>query len=74
MATMIFVQLWKEGDRLFVDVNGATMEARPLALEQQVVTLESRPRVVPPIRLTWQGAGRTASPVQSDPLHDECLW
>ena len=40
MATTNFVRFWRDGERLFVDVNGATIEARSVALEERVVTLQ----------------------------------
>jgi hypothetical protein len=38
---------WKDGNRLFVDLNGATIEVQSLTLDQQVVTLRFHARVVP---------------------------
>ncbi|HLX28493.1 MAG TPA: hypothetical protein VKV24_08415 [Casimicrobiaceae bacterium] len=40
MATTNFVRLWRDGERLFVDVNGATIEACSLKFDGRVVTLE----------------------------------
>lgn len=74
MATTNFVHLWKDGDRLFVDVNGATIEARSLTFEQEIVTLEFQARVAPLKVLPSHSTGGNAAPVQNDPLHDECLW
>lgn len=40
MATTNFVRFWRDGERLFVDVNGATIEARSVELDERVVTLQ----------------------------------
>lgn len=40
MATTNFVRLWRDGARLFVDVNGATIEASSLEFDERVVTLQ----------------------------------
>lgn len=40
MATTNFVRFWRDGERLFVDVNGATIEARSVELDDRVVTLQ----------------------------------
>jgi len=47
MVTTNRVYAWKDGDRLFVDVNGATIEAQSLTFDRQVVTLRFHARVVP---------------------------
>ena len=42
MATTNRVYLWKDGDRLFVGLNGATIEAQALTFERDLVTLQFR--------------------------------
>jgi hypothetical protein len=89
MATTNFVRLWKDGDRLFVDVNGATIEAESLRFDAPLVTLQFQGNVVPlpgrrghvrPVtsrETTAQGGGSTvtdADYLHNDPLLDECLW
>ena len=45
MVTTNRVYAWKDGDRLFVDLNGATIEAQSLTFDRQVVTLRFHARV-----------------------------
>ena len=40
MATTNRVYLWKDGDRLFVGLNGATIEAQALTFDRDLVTLQ----------------------------------
>jgi len=47
MVTTNRVYAWKDGDRLFVDLNGATIEAQSLTFDRQVVTLRFHARVAP---------------------------
>jgi hypothetical protein len=47
MATTNFVRTWKDGDRLFVNVNGATIEAVSFTLEEGIVTLRFNACVAP---------------------------
>jgi hypothetical protein len=63
---------WKDGDRLFVDVNGATIGARSLRVEQEFVTLQFQARVAPLETPARHGARGDILPIQNDPLHDEC--
>jgi hypothetical protein len=80
MATTNFVHLWKDGERLFVDVNGATIEAHALTFDAALVTLQFQANVVrlPNRRSDAPGAssddGSTLIDAHSDPLLDECLW
>ena len=74
MATTNLVHLWKDGERLFVDVNGATVEARSFALKQEIVTLQFRARVRELKALTRHGADGGVPRIQNDPLYDESLW
>jgi hypothetical protein len=82
MATTNFVHLWRDGERLFVDVNGATIEAHALTFDAPLVTLQFQANVVrlPSRRSDAPGAspddGRrgTLIDAHSDPLLDECLW
>ena len=78
MATTNHVHCWKDGDRLFVDLNGATIEAESLTVDQHVVTLQFCGRMTPtttaavsnnkPAKMGWP------SVVDGDPLLDECMW
>ena len=45
MATTNRVYCWKDGERLFVDLNGATIEAKSFTVEQQLVTLQFQARI-----------------------------
>jgi hypothetical protein len=88
MATTNFVRLWKDGDRLFVDVNGATIEAESLRFDAPLVTLRFQANVVPlpgkgehlrPVTYATTARGRRstltdADCLHNDPLLDECLW
>ena len=82
MATTNFVHLWKDGERLFVDVNGATIEAHALTFDAPLVTLQFQANVVrlPSRRSDASGAASddrrrgTWIDAHSDPLLDECLW
>ena len=82
MATTNFVHLWKDGERLFVDVNGATIEAHALTFDAPLVTLQFQANVV---RLPSRRSDASGAPsnderrgalidAHSDPLLDECLW
>ena len=83
MATTNFVRVWRNADRLFVYVNGATIEARSFRVDEQVVILEFY-GVLAPIHSDWSKAAnlavrRTAARccvpgLHDDPLLDECLW
>ena len=45
MASTNFVHTWQDGDRLFVNINGADIEARSLTVdEKQIVTLRFHAR------------------------------
>ena len=79
MAPTNHVYCWKDGDRMFVDVNGATIEAQSLTFDQHVATLRFRARMTlikatrasgDEAAIATTGHSRTAS----DPLLDECLW
>lgn len=85
MATTNFVHLWKDGERLFVDVNGATIEAHALTFDAPLVTLQFQANVVrlpstgndvPGAALDERRRGTLIDPrsLHSDPLLDECLW
>ena len=79
MPTTNRVYCWKDGERLFVDLNGATVEAKSLTFDQQIVTLQFQARLT---LVNNADACRSkvvttapARPVmQGDPLLDECLW
>ena len=45
MATTNRVYCWKDGNRLFVDLNGATIEAKSMTFDDQVVTLRFQARI-----------------------------
>ena len=79
MATTNRVYCWKDGERLFVDLNGATIEAKSFTVEQQMVTLQFQAKITvmtaaheAPAKLPVTKHARPA--VQADPLLDECLW
>ena len=79
MATTNRVYCWKDGDRLFVDLNGATIEAKSLTFDQHVVTLQFQGKITEmktvgasPDRWPMAAAARSAN--ECDPLFDECLW
>jgi len=74
MATKNRVYSWKDGDRLFVDLNGATIEAQSLAFDRQIVTLQFRARVA--ALNAGDGGERSVGQriYDDDPLLDECLW
>ena len=79
MATTNRVYCWKDGDRLFVDVNGATVEAKALTFAEYVVTLQFhgnvvRMRTADSSSNTSPSATRVRSADRCDPLLDECLW
>jgi hypothetical protein len=71
MATTNRVFTWKDGDRLFVDLNGATIEAHSLTFDRQIVTLQFHARVAPLYDIHERGVVQRAT---DDPLLDECLW
>ena len=78
MATTNRVYCWKDGERLFVEINGATIEAKSFTVEQQLVTLQFQARITvmkaandAPAKLA---VTQTRPAVQVDPLLDECLW
>ena len=74
MATTNRVYYWKDGERLFVDINGATIEAKALTFDEQVVTLRFRGRITqiktddPPN--TSPMTARARSTMERDPLLD----
>lgn len=47
MATTNFVRIWKDGDRKFVNVNGATIEVASFTFDEGIVTLQFNARVAP---------------------------
>jgi len=47
MATTNFVRAWEDGDRLFVNVNGATIEVHSFTFNDGNVTLQFHARVDP---------------------------
>ena len=79
MATTNRVYCWKDGERLLVDLNGATIEAKSLTFDQHIVTLQFQARltVMKSPGVAWNKAPmptRAKSPTNADPLLDECLW
>ena len=47
MATTNFVRIWKDGERQFANVNGATVEIHSFSVEHDIVKLEFFARVAP---------------------------
>ena len=47
MATTNFVRAWKDGERQFVNINGATVEVTSCIWDDGMVTLQFRARVAP---------------------------
>ena len=47
MATTNFLRMWKDGDRVFVNVNGATIEVHSFTVDDGTVTLQFHARVAP---------------------------
>ena len=47
MATTNFLRMWKDGDRVFVNVNGATIEVHSFTVDEGTVTLKFHARVAP---------------------------
>ena len=85
MATTNFVHLWKDGERLFVNVNGATIEAHALTFDAPLLTLQFQANVVrlpnkindvPGAAFDERRGGMLIDPhsLHNDPLLDECLW
>jgi len=74
MPTTNRVYSWKDGDRLFVDLNGATIEVESLMFDRQIVTLQFRARVhLPNSESSSEGLG-VRRLYDQDPLLDEGLW
>ena len=84
MATKARVRWWRDGERLFVHLEGKRIEARWLKFEEQLVTLQCWPHCrgeftqeppqasVQPIEESKRD--ERSSPHEEDPLLDECLW
>ena len=68
------VYSWKDGDRLFVELNGATIEARSLTFDRQIVTLQFHARVAALNSADGCEGGMGPHVYNDDPLLDECLW
>lgn len=47
IATTNFVRTWNDGDRIFVNVNGATIEVHSFRCNEGNVTLQFRAHVEP---------------------------
>ena len=65
---------WKDEDRLFVDLDGATVEVQSLMLDRHVVTPQLHATVA---ARNAQGSGERGEAQRDftdDPLLDECLW
>jgi hypothetical protein len=82
MAATNWVRVCRDGERLLVRVNGATIEARSLRCDEHLVTLEFRGIVMPSGGnqvLIADGPASVArrnecTTLDNDPLLDECLW
>ena len=84
MATQARVRWWRDGERLFVHLEGKIVEARWLKFEEQLVTLQCWPHcrgelIQEPLQASVQpmeGSKRDerSRPHEEDPLLDECLW